>query len=57
MIWVIYIIVPLIAIAAFIGGAIVGVKWVTDIWFTFLDDEMGEMEAGELIDKFERWQR
>jgi hypothetical protein len=52
--WVV--IVPVIVAIAFVVGAGLGVKWTTGIWITFLDDDMGEMEAGELLDRFEKWQ-
>jgi len=49
-------IVPAIVVIAFVVGAGLGVKWMTGIWFRFLDDDMGEIEANELIERFEKWQ-
>lgn len=41
---------------AFIVGAVLGVRWTSQVWFDFLDDYVGEEAADLMIDRFKEWQ-
>ena len=51
-----YVVVPALIALAFVVGAGAGVKWTTDVWFMFLDGEMGKESADQLIERFKKWQ-
>lgn len=51
----VYIVAPVVVALAFVLGAVAGVRWTTDVWFSFLDDEMGEDWADQLIERFKKW--